>query len=109
MRAWGVVALAALVSACSGGVVPRSVEPGPRPAERAAPIAERPAEPHAHVAVRQPIPATPIAPYFAPAPAAGVTSAAKAGVIAGPAVDTLPISDAGAERALTAFRLSCNT
>jgi len=107
MRAWGVVALATLLSACSGGVVPRGVESGPMPAaERRA---ERPAEPHAHVAVRQPIPATPLPPILAPAPAAGVTSAAKAGVIAGPAIETLPIGDSAAQRALTAFRVSCKT
>jgi membrane-bound lytic murein transglycosylase A len=107
MRLWGVVALAALLSACSGGVVPHYVEPGPGPAPAYAP--ERPPEPHAHVEVRQPIPATPLAPITAPAAAASVTSAAKAGVIAGPPVDTLPISDENAAIALDAFSLSCNS
>jgi peptidoglycan lytic transglycosylase A len=104
MRAWCVVALATLVSACSG-VVPRHVEPGNGPAPRA----ERPTEPHAHVAVRQPIPATPLAPIAAPAAAAGVTSAALAGVIAGPPVDSLPLGDTTAARALAAFKLSCTS
>ncbi|RYE00888.1 MAG: hypothetical protein EOP61_12770, partial [Sphingomonadales bacterium] len=83
MRVWGVVALAALASACSGGSEPRYVESGPAPARSS----ERAPEPQAHVAVRQPIPATPLAPITAPAAAASITSAAKAGVIAGPPVD----------------------
>ena len=107
MRAWGVVALAALLSACSGGVVPHSVEPGAGPAPVYAPA--RAPEPQAHVQVRQPIPATPLAPIAAPAAAATVTSAAKAGVIAGPPVDTLAISDGNAARALDAFKISCNS
>ncbi|WP_083942740.1 murein transglycosylase A [Sphingomonas soli] len=107
MRAWGAIALAALLGACSGGVVPRYVETGSRPAPVRTP--ERVPEPQANVAVRQPIPATPLAPITAPAAPAAVTSAAKAGVIAGPPVDTLPISDANAARALDAFKLSCNS
>jgi membrane-bound lytic murein transglycosylase A len=103
MRAWGVVVLAALLSACSGGVVPRYVESGPAPVSE--PV--RAPEPHAHVAVRQPIPATPLAPITAPAAAPTVTAAAKAGVIAGPPVDTLPITDDNAARALAAFKISC--
>ncbi|MES2986307.1 MAG: murein transglycosylase A [Pseudomonadota bacterium] len=110
MRLWGSVALAALLSACSGGVVPQYVEPGMGPAPAYQPQrSDRAPEPQAHVAVRQPIPATPLAPITAPAAAAGITSAAKAGVIAGPPVDTLPISDANAARALDAFKISCNS
>ena len=107
MRAWGVVALAALLSACSGGIVPDYVETGPGPAPAYTP--DRAPEPQAHVEVRQPIPATPLAPIAAPAAGASVTSAAKANVIAGPPVDTLPISDDNAARALDAFKLSCNS
>jgi membrane-bound lytic murein transglycosylase A len=43
----------------------------------------------------------------APAAPASATTAAAAGLVAGPAVDTLPITQQGAERALAAFRLSC--
>jgi membrane-bound lytic murein transglycosylase A len=96
MRALGTLAAALLLSACSGGVVPRYVEPGPGPAPRAP--AERP---------RQPVAATPLAPAPAPAAPAGTATAAKAGLIAGPSVAELPITQAGAERALVAFRLSC--
>lgn len=107
MRLWGVVALAALLSACSGGVVPRYVEPGAGPAP--APLPPRTREPQAHVAVRQPIPATPLAPLAGSPAAATITSAAKAGVIAGPAVESLPITDANAARALAAFKVTCNS
>jgi membrane-bound lytic murein transglycosylase A len=108
MRGLGVVALAALLSACSGGVVPHSVEPGPRPVPVSAPDRRTaPVHPTVNVPVRQPTPATPMAPLEAPAMPAGVTAAAKAGVIAGPPVDSLPIPQDGAERALAAFKLSC--
>ncbi len=105
MRIWGVVALAALLSACSGGVVPHSVEPGYRaPAE-----APRVSEPHSSPAARQPIPAVPLAGVPAPAAATGVTSAVQAGVVAGPAFDSLPLTDDGAARALAAYKLSCRS
>ena len=107
MRGWGVVVLAALLGACSGGVIPKSTEPGySPPPERPA---EKPVEPHANVPVRQPIPATPLPAMPAPAAPAGVTSAALAGVVAGPAIDTLPISDEAATRALAAYKLSCRS
>ncbi len=113
MRIWGGVALAALLGACSGGVVPHSVEPGyaPPPAREAP--RERPrdtgrvAEPHGNPAVRQPIPAVPLAAYPASAAPAGTLSAASAGLIPGPAFDSLPVNDDVAARALVAFRLSC--
>ncbi len=108
MRIWGTLALAAMLSACSGGVVPRSVEPGYAPPQRSAPP-HRVAEPHANPAARQPIPATPLAALPASAAAPGVTSALQAGVIAGPALDSLPITDDAAARALAAYRLSCRS
>lgn len=97
MRGWGVVALAALLGACSGGMV------GPRGAE---PIRRPPGA--AQVPVRQPTAATPLSPVTAPAAPAGTATAAKAGVVAGPPVDALPITQAGAERALAAYRISCS-
>lgn len=96
MRALAAITLAMLLGACSGGVVPRSAEPGYRPAPRAP--ENRPP--------RQPTPATPIAAAPAPAASAGAI-AAKATLTPGPAIDTLPITSEAAERALAAFRTSC--
>lgn len=97
MRVWGVAAIAVLLSACSGSIVPPSVERGPPP--RAAVN---------NVPVRQPVAATPLPAAAAPAVAAGTANAAKAGVIAGPPISSLPITQANAERALAAYRLSCS-
>lgn len=96
MRAFGIAALAALLSACSSGVVP-----APRP-EPGRPIPAGPSAP-----VRQPTAATPLAPTPAPAASASATTAALAGLVAGPAIDSLPLTMAGAARALEAFRISC--
>src|SRR4051812_11138248 len=95
-RAGGIVALAALLSACSGSIVPPSLDRGPAPR---APVSRAPA---GDVPVRQPVAATPLPAVAAPAVAANVATAAKAGVIAGPAISALPITQAGAERALAA-------
>nr|WP_310040694.1 murein transglycosylase A [Sphingomonas sp. BE123] len=101
MRAWGVAACAALLGACSSGVVPagRPATGGATPV-RPAPLPG---------GVRQPVAATPLAPAPAPAVAAGVTTAAAAGLVAGPAVQDLPVTMAAAARALGAFKLSCAT
>lgn len=100
MRAWGVAACAALLGACSSGVVPSG-----RPATGGA----VPARPGAStgVPVRQPVAATPLTPTPADPVPAGVTTAAAAGLLPGPSVDDLPITMAAAARALTAFKLSC--
>ncbi|WP_082731628.1 MULTISPECIES: murein transglycosylase A [unclassified Sphingomonas] len=60
-------------------------------------------------AARQPVAATPIKPVAAPTVASGVTTAALAGVVAGPPLTGLPIEAAGAARALAAFVTSCGT
>ncbi|GAA0729304.1 murein transglycosylase A [Sphingomonas japonica] len=99
MRLLGGLALAALLGACSNAIVPRPVGAGTPPRLDAS--LDTP------VAVRQPTPSTPIAPM--PARALPGTSAATAGLVAGPAIDSLPIDDAAAARALDAFRLSCPT
>jgi membrane-bound lytic murein transglycosylase A len=99
MRVWGTVALAALLSACSGGVVPHSIDRGPPPQRAAV---------NNDVPVRQPVAATPLAPVAAPAVAATTATAARAGAIAGPAISSLPITQANAERALAAYRSSCS-
>jgi membrane-bound lytic murein transglycosylase A len=112
MRIWGGVALAALLSACSGGVVPHGVDPGytppPREVPRQAPRETRNvAEPHSNPAARQPIPATPLPAIPAAAAPAGTATSKAAGLIPGPAFDSLPLSDDASARALVAFRLSC--
>lgn len=92
MRRWGVLALVAALSACSNAIVPRPAgAPPPRPAP-----------------VRRPVAATPIAPAPAPVPSAADGGTALAtGIVAGPAIDTLPIKADQAARGLAAFRLSC--
>ncbi len=89
MRRCGVVALALMLGACGGGVVPR------------------PSNPSSHEPpVRKPVAAKPIAPITV-APPTGALNAAAAGVVGGPPISSLPITDAQAVRALAAFRLSC--
>lgn len=100
MRAWGVAAFAALLGACSSGVVPAG-----RPATGGATPA-RPG-PSTHVPVRQPVAATPLTPAPAAPVPAGVTTAAASGLLPGPEVADLPITMAAAARALGAFKLSC--
>ena len=102
MRALGAIAVALLLSACVGAVPPY-VERGTAPARRPA---DRPAN---DLPVRQPTAAVPLAPVDAPPVPTGTVSAARAGVLAGPPVDTLPLTQANAERALTAYRLSCGS
>ena len=88
------MALALLLAACGGGQNER-----PRPSHR--PVGNRP------VPVRQPVAATPIAPVPTVAPPPNAANAVSTGIIAGPPVYTLPITEAGAARALVAFRSSC--
>lgn len=57
--------------------------------------------------VAQPVPATPNAALPAPPPPADATTAATAGVIAGPAITDIGLTPANARLALTAFRISC--
>ena len=113
MRLWGAVASAALLSACSGGILPPEAGSARAPASRPAPAppreTARPSLPETplHLPARQPTPATPLPAMPATPAAAGATTAAASGLVAGPALDTLPISQEGGERALTAYRLSC--
>ncbi|ODP39398.1 murein transglycosylase A [Sphingomonas turrisvirgatae] len=99
MRIWSVAAVAALLSACSSGVVP----------SRPQSTASRPIAPPTGSAdpVRQPVAATPIPAAAAPALSADQTIAAKASLVPGPAIESLPIAADGAARALAAFRISC--
>jgi membrane-bound lytic murein transglycosylase A len=89
-RRGGIAALALMLSACSGGIVPRAEGPSTRPV----------------APVRRPVAATPIAPAPTTATPAA-PNAVKAGVAAGPSLHTLPISADQAARAVAAFRLSC--
>ncbi|MEG3148131.1 murein transglycosylase A [Sphingomonas sp. RT2P30] len=91
MRGRGIFAVALLLSACGARIVPPPATPSYRP----------PAGP-----ARPPVPATPLPPVTATA-TPGAANAVSAGVIAGPAIYTLPIDDAAAARSLAAFRLSC--
>lgn len=87
-RAFTVSALALALAACGGGQIER-----PRPIG------------NTQAPARRPTPATPIAP--AQAVTAPGPTARGAGVVAGPALYTLPIDDTQAERALVAFRATC--
>lgn len=76
--------------------------PTPTPAPVRTPPATAPGDP-----VAKPIPATPNAALpFAPVPV-DATTAATAGVVAGPSVSDLGLSPARARDALVAFRISC--
>ena len=102
-RVAGGIALALALSACVGGVEPPSREAGPARTARP-PAAERyEREPEETVRI---VPATPLTP--APVvPVPGAANALAAGVVAGPDIATLPISEAQAEAARAAFALSC--
>src|SRR5690242_19822860 len=99
MRIWGAAALILFLASCSGAIVPPPIErgaPSRAPASGGLPPA------------RQPTPATPIVPMPSGGGAGGgAGSAALAGLVAGPAIASLPVSDAQAARALDAFRTSC--
>ncbi|MGN6277945.1 MAG: murein transglycosylase A [Sphingomonas sp.] len=98
MRVWGAAALILFLASCSGAIVPPAVERG-TPA--------RPSSPGRMPPARQPTPATPIAPMPSGGAGGGGASAALAGLVAGPAITTLPLDDARAAQALAAFRTSC--
>lgn len=90
MRIIGSLALIAALSSCVGGVQPP--QPYPRPSRGGAPA--------------RIVPATPLAPVSAPVMAGGIT-AATVGVVAGPPIETLPLTEAQAEAARIAFLSTC--
>ena len=97
----GITLAAALaLSACVGGVVP----PTPGSAPPRGTSQQQP--PRTSGPVRQPTPATPMAPLPATTNA-GATTAVAAGLAAGPSVASLPITRDAAARAQAAFRISC--
>ncbi|MGN8000785.1 murein transglycosylase A [Sphingomonas sp. 22176] len=117
MRIIGGLALAGLLGACSSGIVPPEAGTRPAPSRpapaRPAPAPERPApvgalpETPANLPARQPTAATPLPAMPAAPVAMGATTAAMAGLVAGPAIETLPVTSDNARRALAAFKLSC--
>ena len=86
------LAAALTLASCAAGIVPRVEAPASRPMETSSP-APRP------VASPAPKPAVPTT--------APIANARSMGVVAGPDVASLPITQDQASRALTAFRLSC--
>jgi membrane-bound lytic murein transglycosylase A len=83
------LALAAVLGACSGRIVPLAPAP-----VRVAP---------APVVASQ----GPVAPRTAPTPSTATSNAVRAGVVAGADFSTLGVSEAAAQRALVAFKTSC--
>ncbi|WP_326523997.1 murein transglycosylase A [Sphingomonas sp.] len=96
---------AGLLAACSNAIVPQGAGPAPVSSRPPAGPAGPPVT--ANPPARQPTASVPIAPLPGSPAAATVTSAAAAGVVAGPGISTLPIAPAGYAAALGAFRTSC--
>ncbi|KQN07248.1 murein transglycosylase A [Sphingomonas sp. Leaf25] len=106
---WAAFAVALLLGGCSNAIVPRGAETiGARPAPDRPPTRDTARAPVVRpVPVRQPTAAVPLPPVLGVMPITGATTAAAAGVVAGPPVATLPIIGDTAARALSAFRTSC--
>ncbi|WP_374524882.1 murein transglycosylase A, partial [Sphingopyxis sp.] len=113
--ALGLALILPLLSACASvipeaggprsGATPPSTQPSPPPTGAPRPYTPRPSETGSVAA--QPVPATPNPPLPAPAPPATATTAAEAGVTAGPEFNELGVAAEQATAALKAFRLSC--
>jgi membrane-bound lytic murein transglycosylase A len=97
----GLAALA--LSACGGRIVPPTTAGTRPPPPRY--IYPQPGQ-QAPVAVGRIVPAIPLAPVPATT-TPGATTAIGSGLVAGPAIATLPLSDRQAAAALTTFRQSC--
>ena len=112
-RLAGGVALAILLGACGGRIVPpSSYSPPSRTAERDLPLSpRRPVSAGTEVRSGRSfsgdiVAATPL-PAQVVEPAAIAATAAASGIVPGPAVDALPISEAQAVAARSAFAASC--
>lgn len=121
LRTAATVALSLSLAACAGHIVPPGGSTGhpagaSRPETSSRPDRPRPAGPSVQpngpsvsrvgpgpvrIIPSTPLPATPVLAQ------AGATTAAQAGVLAGPPVATLPITEPQAEAARAAFLLSC--
>ena len=103
LSSFGAALFLLTLAACGGRVVPPpsvgSTPPPPR-------TTYAPPRPRAPVPVGRIVPATPLAPMPA-TPVPGAATAAAAGLVAGPAVESLPLGEEQAQTALAAFRLSC--
>ncbi len=97
LRVVATLAGALALSACVGGVVP------PQPGTN-----QLPPPSGGSGAVRQPTPATPMAPVTA-VTTPGAVTAVTAGLVAGPPVSSLPMAGDSAARALAAFKISCGS
>ncbi|MBZ6381090.1 murein transglycosylase A [Sphingomonas sanguinis] len=113
------VALSVGLSACAGRIVPpgaaeypsgprnQAPRPGPRPrpnhstAQPAGPAISRVPNGPVRIVPATPLPARPVVAV------AGAATAAQAGIIAGPPVASLPMTEDQAEAARAAFALSC--
>ncbi len=113
------VALSVGLSACAGRIVPPGAaeypsssrnqaprpEPRPRPSHSTAqpvgPATSRVPNGPVRIVPATPLPATPVVAV------AGAATAAQAGIIAGPPVSSLPMTEDQAEAARAAFALSC--
>ena len=102
-------ALAALLLAgCSNTIVPRGAESAASQPAPERPVTT-PGTPTRPLPVRQPTAAVPLPPITGAEAVDGATTALAAGVVAGPPVATLPITEEVAARALAAFRISCSS
>lgn len=110
MRIAGGLALALLLGACGGRIVPpSSYAPPVRDQPRRAPV--RPVTTgvetrsgrafDGRIVAATPLPAEPVVPVV------GATTAAASGVVAGPPIEALPFSEAQAMAARSAFAASC--
>ena len=104
--------IAASLIALTLGACVSTVEPAGRPAGQA-PVTSHPAHRAAQSvptpAVRQPTPSVPMPPVSVVPTPVGATNAAGAGVVPGPAIDSLPLTEAQAASALAGFRNSCSS
>ncbi|WP_322963997.1 murein transglycosylase A [Sphingomonas fuzhouensis] len=124
MRGYRVAAMVALsvsLSACAGRIVPptasagypshggRTPQPQPQPRPRPGGAAVQPGGPSVSRVPAGPVRILPSTPLSATpvVTVPGAATAAQAGVLAGPPVASLPITEAQAEAARAAFLLSC--
>jgi membrane-bound lytic murein transglycosylase A len=97
------VAMAGLsLAACSTRLVPPSAGSGTAPRSTTSGGLT-----NAQPPVRQPTPSVPLAALPGAPVAAGITTAAAAGLLAGPDIATLPLDEQDARAALASFRTSC--
>lgn len=107
MRLLPAIAVALSLAACGGRVVPPATGYTPPPRQSQAPRYTYPLpRQQAPVPVGRIVPAIPLTPMPA-TPVPGATTASGAGLVAGPAVASLPLGQEQAAAALAAFRQSC--